>query len=503
MLYGLALNMTGGNATAVNGTSIRNAAVDVSFQGLSGEIILTQFADRFPYLSIYDLNVTGMFSLVAYLYYTKINGTIETVTDVDDIRWGNGLTSRTSTPPDTPPCGFYNELCPTDNTSQTALYAGLGCGMLAAMLIVFLLYRIWKKEQDLNDSTWKVKYQDLDFRIAKIPKSFMALSTAFTQSDGCLTDGTASYTEKYGVTDNTGKSGIDGGDVLKSNNHLAKLKGQIVYLKRLKKQKVKVDRKLLKEMKTLLGIKHTNVASLIGHHKVWYGFPDIIVNKTTVKVKKDEDESIEDEETQDYEWREPDAKRLKVTNDKQNEMGAGGEGSNLSPDVFTTSIEVKKDQGFANEKNLIQTFAQTITNAFYQSKLNPKLNNLCIPSFLVSNVKLRIMMYNCTQDRLYMSENMALWNKDDSLNVGTVICIWLVLNFENFQNCVSAEDLEAVGLKKSTFQEKLPGDILAIYQDELSRYLPIKKVKKEEQPPKTAFDLPMSNPLVLADNERE
>ena len=173
-------------------------------------------------------------------------------------------------------------------------------------------------------------------------------------------------------------------------------------------------------------------------------------------------------------------------------MGAGGEGSNLSPDVFTTSIEVKKDQGFANEKNLIQTFAQTITNAFYQSKLNPKLNNLCIPSFLVSNVKLRIMMYNCTQDRLYMSENMALWNKDDSLNVGTVICIWLVLNFENFQNCVSAEDLEAVGLKKSTFQEKLPGDILAIYQDELSRYLPIKKVKKEEQPPKTAFDLPMS-----------
>ncbi|XP_076080270.1 uncharacterized protein LOC143050786 [Mytilus galloprovincialis] len=230
----------------------------------------------------------------------------------------------------------------------------------------------------------------------------------------------------------------------------------------------------------------------IGHHKVWYGFPDIIVNKTTVKVKKDEDESIEDEETQDYEWREPDAKRLKVTNDKQNEMGAGGEGSNLSPDVFTTSIEVKKDEGFANEKNLIQTFAQTITNAFYQSKLNPKLNNLCIPSFLVSNVKLRIMMYNCTQDRLYMSENMALWNKDDSLNVGTVICIWLVLNFENFQNCVSAEDLEAVGLKKSTFQEKLPGDILAIYQDELSRYLPIKKVKKEEQPPKTAFDLPMS-----------
>lgn len=33
--------------------------------------------------------------------------------------------------------------------------------------------------------------------------------------------------------------------------HLAKYKGQMVYVKRLKRQKIKVDRKLLKEMKTV------------------------------------------------------------------------------------------------------------------------------------------------------------------------------------------------------------------------------------------------------------
>jgi hypothetical protein len=43
------------------------------FLGLSGEVILTKFADRYPYLSIYDLNATNMYSLVAYIYYTKVN----------------------------------------------------------------------------------------------------------------------------------------------------------------------------------------------------------------------------------------------------------------------------------------------------------------------------------------------------------------------------------------------------------------------------------------------
>jgi hypothetical protein len=33
MLYGLSLNSTGGNASIVNGTAIRNAAIDVSFKG--------------------------------------------------------------------------------------------------------------------------------------------------------------------------------------------------------------------------------------------------------------------------------------------------------------------------------------------------------------------------------------------------------------------------------------------------------------------------------------
>ncbi|XP_071123095.1 atrial natriuretic peptide receptor 3-like [Mytilus edulis] len=123
MLYGLTLNSTGGNVTAVNGTIIRNAAISVSFHGLSGQVLISKFADRLPYTTIYDLNRTGMFSLVAYQYYTKNNDStkpIKTerhVADADDIRWGNGLTSSTVIPSDTPVCGFYNEFCPLNSRS--------------------------------------------------------------------------------------------------------------------------------------------------------------------------------------------------------------------------------------------------------------------------------------------------------------------------------------------------------------------------------------------------
>lgn len=101
-------------------------------------------------------------------------------------------------------------------------------------------------------------------------------------------------------------------------------------------------------------------------------------------------------------------------------------------------------------------------------------------------------MYNCEQDRLYMSVNMSLWNVDGSLNVGTVICIWLALNFENFQNHVKEDDLENVSLKKSAFQTKLPDGVLSIYRDDLRRLSPIKKMRTNEPQQLTAFDLPSS-----------
>ncbi|XP_071182085.1 atrial natriuretic peptide receptor 1-like [Mytilus edulis] len=143
------------------------------------------------------------------------------------------------------------------------LYSGISSGIFAAMLTVFLIYRIWRKEHQLNNTIWKVKYQDLDFKVTKPAKSFMALSVAFTQSQLCFTEATVTSSNRYGLNDTRAKSAGDREDA-RINDHTARYKGQIVYVKRLKKQRIKSDRQLLKEMKMLLGIRHTNITSLVG-----------------------------------------------------------------------------------------------------------------------------------------------------------------------------------------------------------------------------------------------
>lgn len=58
---------------------------------------------------------------VQYLCSYKYSHVLQ-VTDVGVIRWGNDLTSATYIPPDTPPCGFYNELCQSDNSKLLNTY---------------------------------------------------------------------------------------------------------------------------------------------------------------------------------------------------------------------------------------------------------------------------------------------------------------------------------------------------------------------------------------------
>ncbi|CAC5386264.1 unnamed protein product [Mytilus coruscus] len=221
----------------------------------------------------------------------------------------------------------------------------------------------------------------------------------------------------------------------------------------------------------------------IGNPAYWHGYPDILLDRSTCTVKVDMDESCETEETQEYEWPEPVAKKQRLL-EQTNDTGEEGSILTLKPDIFTTC----EDQFFKTEITLRQSFAQTITNAFYQVKQKPKLQSLCFPSFLTADNKVRIIMYNCEQDRLYISKDMYLFDTlcDHGLNVGTIVSIWLALNFENFQNEVDEEDLTAIALKKSSFQEKLPDTALSVYKHQLYRHLPRKR-KQTEHPPRTTL----------------
>ncbi|CAG2229256.1 unnamed protein product [Mytilus edulis] len=124
----------------------------------------------------------------------------------------------------------------------------------------------------------------------------------------------------------------------------------------------------------------------------------------------------------------------------------------------------------------------------YQVKQNPKLQNLCIQSFLASDNKVRIIMYSCEQDSCIYLEDMYLFDTlcDHGLNIETIVSIWLVLNFEIFQNEVGEEDLTTIALKQSSFQNKLPDTVLSVYKHKFYRHLPTKR-KQTEQPPHTTM----------------
>lgn len=84
------------------------------------------------------------------------------------------------------------------------------------------------------------------------------MSVAFTQSQLCFTEATVTSSNRYGLNDTRAKSAGDREDA-RINDHTARYKGQIVYVKRLKKQRIKSDRQLLKEMKMVkLLLKRSN-----------------------------------------------------------------------------------------------------------------------------------------------------------------------------------------------------------------------------------------------------
>lgn len=208
-----------------------------------------------------------------------------------------------------------------------------------------------------------------------------------------------------------------------------------------------------------------------------------------MKIESELDESVDDEETLEYEYTEPVHKKIRLSNEE--EIGGGGEGSGLNANLYSTTIEIKKDKEIKN--GLEQAFAQTITNAFYQAKENPELKNLFIPSFLATDVKVQILMYNVEEDRLLKSQDMQLFSDQclNGLNNGTIVCIWFALNFvEKFQQKGLEKEFEAIKFEKSGFQSRLPHDILSIYLNQLKRPLSMsERVKETEKVKGTAYHL--------------
>ena len=77
-----------------------------------------------------------------------------------------------------------------------------------------------------------------------------------------------------------------------------------------------------------------------------------------------------------------------------------------------------------------QFIAEGIVNAFYVSNQESNRNQF-IPSFLVTEKYIRILLYNVELDILLKSTKLPIWlnESEGSLDVMTLIRVWLTLNY--------------------------------------------------------------------------
>lgn len=157
-----------------------------------------------------------------------------------------------------------------------------------------------------------------------------------------------------------------------------------------------------------------------GHTSVWHGRADIVIKNSVVKV------------TQEPENKEWDA-------DKELERGEQTE----SDSCFCSTRDINDDTW-----TLSQTLAMAIVNGFCERNKNSSFQFKFIPSFLATEQFIRIVWYNVDWDILLLSEKMPIWSDESrsitnaTLNIDTLLQVWLALNFDDYDMNVKQEILE-------------------------------------------------------------
>ncbi|XP_053384831.1 atrial natriuretic peptide receptor 1-like [Mercenaria mercenaria] len=238
------------------------------FKGLSGDVVMNQQGDRQPTFFVYDMNSSGIFHLVANLQYTIDESLrrVNTTSTFTKIIWGDGRTTDDPyIPPDIPACGFFNENCPPESSSENYLIiiVPVCLTMLVILLALFLIFRWWRSERNLQNMSWKIDYNDLNFNFSsKKMHSSMRTSKGLNSSAGSLDSTTLSGTIRSGATSTqTLRHSITRGQIFTT---VAMLKGEMVAVKLTTRKKINADRKFLLHMKHLHELKHANLTTFVG-----------------------------------------------------------------------------------------------------------------------------------------------------------------------------------------------------------------------------------------------
>nr|KAG5691387.1 hypothetical protein BaRGS_003759 [Batillaria attramentaria] len=226
-LYGLSYNYTVTRNLTPDGSNIVRAATKQHFLGLTGNVSMSGDADRLASYLIWDMDSQGNFNDVMSVTYEKTRGRIF--------------------------------IC--DNTAEIAAPTVVVTIMLAGVVVFLVLYRWWKKEQQLYRKNWRIQWSDLKFDCQAGKLSGTQLNSKLTgsRSTNNSEDPAASASN---VSNNT--SALSQIATAVHYCQSARLGGNRVAVRMIRRKSIRNDRKLLECMRLLTNLKHANLTAFYG-----------------------------------------------------------------------------------------------------------------------------------------------------------------------------------------------------------------------------------------------
>ncbi|KAK7475977.1 hypothetical protein BaRGS_00032796 [Batillaria attramentaria] len=232
---------------------------------------------------IWDMDSQGNFNDVMSVTYEKQEdgSSFVVVRKFGSVLWGNGLSEDDGyIPPDTPACGFDGDECPPDNTAEIAAPTVVVTIMLAGVVVFLVLYRNqwlgtssfcprvterccrwWKKEQQLYRKNWRIQWSDLKFdsQAGKLSGTQLNSKLTGSRSTNNSEDPAASASN---VSNNT--SALSQIATAVHYCQSARLGGNRVAVRMIRRKSIRNDRKLLECMRLLTNLKHANLTAFYG-----------------------------------------------------------------------------------------------------------------------------------------------------------------------------------------------------------------------------------------------
>ncbi|KAH9518864.1 hypothetical protein Btru_006448 [Bulinus truncatus] len=262
-----------------NGTRICELTRRRSNIGITGKLVINDNYDRLANIRFLDMKPDGKFA--EFLIVTNhLNGALlESSESVNVVRWRNRPNGTAHAPPDTPKCGFENELCPkapeaaiaAPDYTDSIIGAAVGSSFVFIIAVVVQVsLRHYRRRQQLESMIWQVKFDEIDFVTAllsgSVRSSFRNLARRRASSSKKVNKQRSIVNAMNTISDHDIVPGFhhlfENGAVMFGS--VAYLRGSLVSVKRVNQESISLTKDLLQQLNKLMELKHQNITAFVG-----------------------------------------------------------------------------------------------------------------------------------------------------------------------------------------------------------------------------------------------